>query len=453
MEPDFSYPSGPQDARIDFFLSEDRLTLTADFFPASPKGRLLVFSEVESFLHSQGVEHGLLKRELQEAIRLCNTTRQPQRQVVVARGTPPEKEVPAYWRLESGLFQDHRAQEGRVDWKEWSPFVIVREHQLLARAIAPRPGKDGMTVLGQPIPHGKKEVTFLLPGRNTLLHGGEVYAKISGRLVQDRQYFHVDDYLEVEEVGWATGHIRFPGHVLVRRGVMEGFRLWAGGDLRVGETLDATDVYAHGNLQVKGGILGKGRGLVRVGGKLEADWIENARVDVLGGAVVKKAILHAEVLINGDLMMGESGKVVQSYVCVKGDCHLAELGTDAGPARLTVGVDFVLKRRTGVLQLALTELENTLRALEALPAEDPEVQRRLAEVRQDMERKLAELNELRQAMIKPDSVLRVSGTIHVGSIVEIGAAVMEIRERMSRKQFRLGSDGHVVVEDLSPRRP
>ncbi len=450
MVTEFSFLGSKGDARIDFHLSDDAMNLTADFYPPEAGRLFLVQSQVEAFLADKGIVHGIQSRELQRAIYECNTEKKHLENVVVAVGTPPKKEVPAYWRLEPGLFQERsQTPEGKIDYKEWSPYIVVHANQLLARAVAPKPGELGYNVRGEAIPYGKKDVVKILPGRNTYIHGGEAYAKISGRLIQDRTYFHVDDALEVEEVGYATGHIKFPGHVLVKNGVLEGFKVWVGQDLKVNATLDATDVYVHGNLEVKGGVLGKMRGLVRVGGDFNADFAENAKIDVLGNAFIRKTILHSEVMVNGDFSMGESGKVLASLLMVRGNCELAEVGNPTRGARIVVGIDFVLKRKADALQLVMIDLENQKIALKSLPNPDQTALARLELLEKELAAHVQQYNDLNVKMVNNEAALKVSGHVHPSSIIELGHVVYEVREPLHRKVFRLSPDGHSIkLENL-----
>jgi uncharacterized protein (DUF342 family) len=454
MAPDFSYVRSVGDAYIDFFLSPDAMTLTADFYPANA-GRLhLVESEVVWFLTSKGITHGLNKRNLQEAIYECNTTYKVLKEVVIAQGTPPKKEVPAYWRLEPGLFQEqHHDEKQKIDYKEMSPFIIVHANQLLARAVAPVPGELGYNVRGEAIPYGKKDIVKLLPGNNTFISHGSAYAKISGRLVQEKSYFHVVDFLELEEVGYATGHIQFPGHVLIRKGVLEGFRVWVGQDLRVYSTLDASDVFVHENLEVKGGILGRFRGLVRVGKDLNADFVENAKVEVLGSVFLRKHILHSEVAVKGDLTTGENSKVITSLLMVKGNCELWEVGTPNAAAKVVVGVDFVVKRKFDTVQLSILNLQNQRNALRIIANPDEKTRQRLAQIERELEILVEKMNALNHEMIKPDSKLIARGHIYPSSIIELGHVSMQVKETLHNKMFRLSEDGkNLIIESITPEK-
>lgn len=426
------------------------MTLSADFYPAEA-GRLhLVQSQIEAFLAEKGIVYGIQTKTLQQAIYECNTGKKHLENITVAVGTPPKKEVPAYWRLEPGLFQEkHLTPDGRIDYKEWTPYIIVYANQLLARAVAPRPGELGYNVRGEAIPYGKKDVVKILPGRNTLIRGGEVYAKISGRLVQDRSYFHVDDALEVDEVGYATGHIRFPGHLLVKNGVLAGFKVWVGQDLKVNATLDATDVYVHGHLEVKGGVLGKGRGLVRVGGDFHADFAENAKIDVLGSGFIRKTILHSEVLVNGDFSMGDNGKVLASLLMVRGNCDVSEVGNATRGARIVAGIDFVLKRKADALQLTLIDLENKKFAIKSMHNPTEYDLNRLERIEAELADSLQQYNELNIKMVNHQAVLKVTGHVYPSSIIELGHVVLEVREALHRKQFSLSEDGHSIrIENI-----
>ncbi|GEM_PF-4542378 len=448
MDPTFSYLRQEGDSYVHFFLTDGDMILKADFHPATVGGMLLVGAELEETLRAEGISQGIMVQNIQEAVFGCNTSKKIIEKVLVAEGTLPVKEVPSYWRLQPELFENVQWElmgNQRLDYKEIQPFAVVHAHQVLAHAIVPKPGQNGITVKSVKIPFGKKDIVKLLPGRNTLVHNGVAYAKISGRMIQEGGYFHLDDYLEVENVDYTTGHIEFPGHMTIRHRVLEGFRVHVGGDLKINDTLDATDVYVKKNLFVHGGILGRKEGLLRVGGNLQTDFLENTQTEILGSADIKKAVLHSEVLVNGDFSMGEAGKIISSHLSVKGNCDIHQIGNESNGARVTVGVDFVLRRKSDRLKAKIVLLETEKLEYEAHKIREPTLQKKIDEIHGLLGPLVEEMNALNTTMIKRDSILRVKGALFSGAVIEIGFATLEVKENMNSRQFSLSEEGHSIV--------
>ena len=116
-----------------------------------------------------------------------------------------------------------------MDFKAISPFRMVRKGDILAR-ISPRvEGVAGIDVMGAVVPHGKSPGSSPKPGKNTLVAGDTVVAGADGRFVSGEESFWVSEVLEIRgDVDYSTGHIDFPGDVIVQGQIKQGFKVKAG---------------------------------------------------------------------------------------------------------------------------------------------------------------------------------------------------------------------------------
>ena len=146
-----------------------------------------------------------------------------------------------------------------------------------------RPGQPGKDVHGKETPFARESPENCAAGRNVERRGDELVATVDGRLAIEGGRADVDEVLLVKgEVDFHTGHIVFPGDVVIEGAVHDGFKVWSGGSIVCKSTMDAFDVNAKKDLTCAQGIIGRRRGEVRVGGELNAKYVQNCRVAARG---------------------------------------------------------------------------------------------------------------------------------------------------------------------------
>lgn len=440
----FSFGGVEGGPRVEITVSADAMNAWGTFFPATAhEGKLIVWSDLADALRNTGLREGLLEHEVQEALFRFNTGRPAIERILIARGRVPQAERPAFLKLEARFFTHHFEDRGgvQVDFKEFSPFVIVKKGELLARAILPREGVPGITIFGNEVAAGKKDIKHIKPGPHTLFAHGKVFSRIAGRFTVEGDVFDVSDTLELDGgVGYGTGNLMFPGSVIVKGVVADGFKLAAGAGITVKGPLDASEVMCHGDLACDGGIIGKKPGLVRVGGVLKALYIEHCQVEVLGKVTVAKALLHTKLFTNGNLAMEDGGRIVASTVWVRGNLSCGQLGGENGPTKVIAGSDFVVHRKMEGIRLKYHHLEEELKRdkTHGQPA-DPARLAILASL-------VAEMNGLTSELFaNPQTEVRVVGRVFEGTVLEMGYASLAVTQPLKGQVFRLSSDGKTIV--------
>lgn len=440
----FSFGGSDGGPRVEVTVAEDSMTAWGTFYSgSSPDGKLLVWSELAEVLQNSGLSSCLLDREIQEVLFLFNTSHPAPQQIVIARGRAPAAERPAFLKLEPQFFNHHFQDRGgaQVDFKEYSPFVIVKKGELLARGILPRAGTPGMTVYGTELPPGKKDIKHLKPGPHTLFAHGKVFSRIAGRFTLEGDVFDVSDTLELNAgVGYDTGNLTFPGSVTVKGVVSDGFRLVVGGTITVKGPLDASEVMCQGDLLVEGGIIGRKPGLVRTGGKVRSLFIEHCQVESLGTVSVAKALLHARVFTNTDLVLDDGGRIVSSTVWVKGNLSCTHLGGENGMVKVVAGTDFVVQRKLEAVRAKYRHLEEEVSRDKARDGAAS------AEHLQALQALVAEVNTLTPLLfVNPATEVRVAGAIHEGTVIEMGYASLTVTKPLKAQVFRMAPDGKTIL--------
>jgi len=251
----------------------------------------------------------------------------------------------------------------------------------------------------------------------------------------------VSDVLELDAgVGYGTGNLVFPGSVVVKGVVSDGFRLVAGGSITIKGPLDASEVMCHGDLTCEGGIIGKTPGLVRAGGKVKALFVEHCQVESLGSITVTKALLHAKVYTNDNLILEEGGRVVSTSVWVKGSLTCSQLGGENGPAKVVAGSDFVVQRKMETIRSRHRILEQEM-AKEKAPNREPSPEKVAA-----LGALVAEINALTPLLFcNPATEIRVSGRVFEGTVIEMGYAALTVTRQTKAQSYRLSPDGKTVI--------
>ncbi|MDR2072493.1 MAG: FapA family protein, partial [Spirochaetaceae bacterium] len=262
-------PGGKNDANVSVIFSEDKLELRADFYPPMAGGKPLSVDYIASALNRLNVVYGILWENIQRAVTSCNLNHKIIRDLVIARGNPPVNEVLEYYQINPNLKAPEPDRQGndRIDHRSYSPFIIVKKGQALAKLKSRKAGKEGKDIYGTVLPHGTLRPEGVSAGANTRSDGTFIYADINGQLVIDKGVLTVQNSLVVKgAVDYRTGHIIFPGDVEIEGPVSDGFKIYSGGSVTIKQTFDVTDAITKTDLTVSGGIIGRGRALVKVGG-------------------------------------------------------------------------------------------------------------------------------------------------------------------------------------------
>lgn len=464
-----------------FFLSiaEDGMTAFATFKPPASGGNALELADIEAVLISEELVFGIDWEQIRTSLYRCSKEHINIERVVIAKGLRPVPQVPACLLFapsiqnQSRIFRqidskgeyhpistddnselvdcDAEEHAGRVDHRERNSVQVIHQGQVLAKRLPLRPGRFGTNVCGEQIPFEEVKLSLLRPGQNTEEKDGRVISQISGRLVWDKEQFGVDSNIEISgEVGYATGNIRFPGNVLLKGEIQDGFRIWSGGNIYSKATIDATEIFCKGDLRSTEGILGRNGGLVRVKGEIEAKFIENCRVDAFGSIHIKHAVMGSSLNTLADINL-EKGKAVGGRFCFGGVMKAAQLGNEAGVRTVcNGGVNFIQLRQLEHAQQRLAELSSAGVSADSRPtggalipkATQAQIERELTSLQNEISRLL----EATQAA--GQSCLEVSGVIFPGTVIRFGSLERIIQEKLQGKRFRPSED-QVLVESLS----
>lgn len=445
-----------RDARVEVLINEEGMSATASFFPAVGDGRILEPDSVESILELRGVIHGIDRDLLAEVIFDVNTSHRIREGVVIAVGDPPRPSRPAYYRVLGELNEPPPVdlESNRVDYRQISRLPIVRAGQTIARLEPEVEGVDGATVRGDDIPFGNEEVVQLQPGKNTEVDEDCVVAAVGGQLQVTNNEFFVEDRLKINgEVGYGTGSIEFPGDVVLKGEIKDGFHIWVGGDITAAGTVDVSEIYCRGNFDSLGGLVGRGKALLRAGGHVQARFIGNCYVESTSSVFVKQYVYNSYVGCIDRLATGDKGRVVGGVVTAAQGVRCTSLGNDANAlTTVRVGIDFIAERKFRLSKEKHEKLSIKLNQLLERAGEEPtdrqlDIIHRIEESRNQLTAQMGDLAA--ELDSHEDARVIVDGDVFPGVQIQICRATYIVEEKMKHVSFSLEKEtGRVVPAPL-----
>lgn len=343
-------------------ISEDKMTVTARFYPPSTDGRLLDKDGIITDLAMVGVKAGVDEKAVEEFLdnrEYCTT-------YTLARGIEPiqgkDAEITYHFNTEVSL-KPTINEDGTVDFHNLNNIARVNAGDVLATLTKEDLGHPGINVCGEIIKPREVKHKKLKYGRNIRITEDklQIITEVAGHasLVEDKVF--VSNIYEVENVDASTGDINYDGNVLVKGNVRSGYTIIAKGNIEVNGVIEGAVLRADGDILLKRGIQGMGKADVECEGNLVAKFIENARV-VAGGFIQTDSIMHSKVSAKGEIEISGkkgfvTGGVVRSSKMICAKNIGSPMGTDTV---LEVGVDPVMKERYQVLQSEIRESEKVL---------------------------------------------------------------------------------------------
>jgi len=446
------------DGRIELTFLDNDLEVRGDFFPPYGDGTPISGEYITSLFERSQVVYGIQHDEIYEAFNACVNNQEIVRDVLMARGDPPVDEVPEYLQLNPYLGVKN-VQDGdeNIDYKERSAFVIVKKGQALAKQKHARQGKDGTSVRGEVIKYKTTKKETLAGGENTKMEGRFLVSCINGQFVRTGGVLSVRDYLVIKgPVGYATGNIIFPGDVKIEGPVSDGFKIYSGGSVTIKQTFDVTDSVTKKDLNVAGGIIGRGRAIVKVGGILKTKFIDNCHVAARKNIFVDSEIISSSIFTLETLEMGDKGKIVGGEIHALKGIRAGSIGKEAGrAAKIHCGIDFVQEQEREKNNSILKTLAIKTHRLEEL-MKDPSTDEakkekikifldKLAEEQQKAQNKISEL--LGKLNTYEDATVEVKDEIEPGVLIEICHAALFVTESLKKVKLRLDKETRKLIID------
>jgi len=438
-------------------ISEDSMSATVRFYPASDTGKRMSIEEFLRDLHYKNIKSGIQMQVLQDHFQsegiYCTD-------LIVAKGREPRHGTDA--RIEYYFNTDVNAkpamnEDGSVDYFNLNVINHCRKGEVLARIIPEDPGDPGMSIYGNRIkPRDVKKAVFKY-GKNILLSDDRlsISSLVDGHVMLTGNDVFVSDVYTVENVDTATGNIDFSGSVQINGNVATNFVVKAGGDVVINGVVEGAHIEAGGNIIIARGMNGMSRGTLKAGGNIVAKFLENATAEA-EGYVATESSLHSNIIAGTDVLVsGRRGFITGGHVQAVDKIDVKTLGAVMGASTLVeVGINPKLKADFTRLQKEITDIVGEIKASQPIIAnflekkakgvrftDDQlkyikEIAAQLEANKKELDIKNVEIKSMQQ-LFDPHkkAVVIVRGEVYPGTTITINDASMTVQKGYTYCRF------------------
>lgn len=464
-----SYTGNPFNEKVQISLSTDNMLVWCRFYPPAETGRALMEEDFYDEFKHKNIVHGVDEEKIKSLL----NNREYCTEYLIAKGTPPtvgkDAKVEYYFSTNRSLKPKHN-EDGSVNYHELDIISKVQKDQLIARLIPAIPGQPGQNVLGEEIKARDVQNMKLSYANNIRISedGTELYSEVTGHasLVQGKVF--VSGVYEVPaDVDNSVGDIEYPGNVSVKGNVKSGFVIKADGDIVVEGVVEGAQLYAGGQIVVKRGIHGMGKGLLSAKGNIIIKFIESATVKA-GGYVETESIIQSHVSANTEINVnGGKGFIMGGTVRASSKVSARTFGSEMGTiTNIEVGVEPEKLEHYGELQQQAKEISKKIEEIRpillnyseklkngiTLPADKLEYMKKEVITLKELQGQLAPINEeinaLRTEFIGAGRAkVEVQNIIYPGVTIKISDLSTTTKTERKYCQFLKG-DGEIKIVNL-----
>ncbi|MBF9014022.1 MULTISPECIES: DUF342 domain-containing protein [unclassified Oceanispirochaeta] len=343
------------DSKIEITISQDEMLVTADLFPPLGSGKVLTAFDVFEQLHGLSItENAICKKKVHKYINEIEKERKVYREITIARGTQPTPHIPSYTQIiydfkncqSVSPEKTEHENKAQVDHKKFSSICIIRKGTLVARKYDPIEGKNGKSVTGEVIPFQTAKIKDIKLGKNIeLLENNDIVTTKDGEIVFNKNELSLNNILNLNQgVSYKTGHIKFPGTIIIKGEVEDDFNIIAENNIYVHNALAASNIYCGGNLIVEnGGIIGRKHNKIKVVGSVKSLYVENVIIEALQNIFIEKSAFGSTLSSNDTITFGEKSKLIGGKVYAKNGINCHDIGNESGAiTEIYCGDDFAI---------------------------------------------------------------------------------------------------------------
>lgn len=331
--------------RLEFLISADGVACSCSYEPATTGGTPLTESELQGFLAQFKITTGLIP---EAAACLLNSAASGKALdgLLLAQGELMVPGEDSYIDLaitdDLAKEKDTAEDDGTVDLRRVQSFLNVDAGDLVARVHPPGAGTPGMTVSGKVIAPLPGTSIKLELGQNVRLadDGATVYAEATGRVYCHGNEISVEDIYEIAgDVDFKVGNIAFKGFVEVKGDVLDGFTVKATKGIKVHGIIGVCSLESDGDVFFSG-MNGQGKGQIRCGGVLSANFIYDTAIECAGDIAAEIEIRNCQIRSLGAVRVNKGGLAGGECIAL-GGIESGSLGNVSSlRTRVVVGVHY-----------------------------------------------------------------------------------------------------------------
>ncbi|HID69759.1 MAG TPA: DUF342 domain-containing protein [Desulfobacterales bacterium] len=432
-------------------LSEDKMQADISLFPPVNDCPELTGKILFDILTEKGIRIGLELENLENLLARCKNEKVILRNETIARGLLPINGKDSFLRfaIEIGPLPGKMMGNGKIDFRERKMFVGVKKKQIIATRIAATNGTPGVNVLGEEVPQtpGKNLPVVISDDTEFDEESGIIRATRRGilSLVNENSIKVCAKQVISGNIDYSTGNIESQDAVEIGGTILPGFKVTTHGDLLLGGNARSAAINCHGNLVVKGGIIGK-QCDINVQGDADFNFMEQGRLRANGKTIIRKQAYYCKIMADGDIHCKENSQIMAAVLMSGANLSVGNVGSPKSPpARLAAGVSPDHYLRYLEMQYQLRSIEQ-----ERLTFLQRHGMNKKTALRESLEESINTLyHEMATLNLIPNSAddsgleyiqkitITVKGTIFSGTELQIGNATTTIHKHLRAVCFSL----------------
>lgn len=347
-------------------------------------------------------------------------------------------------------------EDGSVDFRNLNIIQNVEEGQLLVSRVPPTDGTDGVLVTGEVDPAKKGKDVLLPKGKRVKISedGLQLLADRDGNVELIDGKVSVSNTMTINgNVDLATGNLSYNGDIVIQGNVLTGFSVTALGSINVDGFVEASTLKADGDIVLKNGIQGSGRGKIMAGGNINAKFIEMAEV-YAKGVIATNAIMNSTVESESDIIVsGRRGFIIGGLCKALNKIQATGLGNISEiPTTLEVGFTEESLKKMVSLEQEIEKLSHELDAIEqnmnSFKTNINKIDLMRAKIEKSAKytsctKEYKRLRDLKEKAQTPR--VDIEKTINVGSVLFIKSDIYVVKNTMKSTSFRFGTTNRIVT--------
>ena len=255
--------------------------------------------------------------------------------VILATGIRPQTGADGWYEFffDINLKKEPKLlEDGSVDYQNIKWSELVRKGDVVAKYHEPEPGKPGINILGDEVPAKKgRELRHLTCKGVTLEPDRKTYiASMDGKIEYRGGGLEVTNILVQDSVTQATGNVEFNGSVYVRGEVGDGAVIRAEKDILVDGFVEGAVLEAGGDIILRKGNNGDGRGRLKANGSVMGRFFERANVKA-GKHINANYCLNSVLWADGRIeIAGKNGSLAGGSAYAAQGINAFNIGNAAG---------------------------------------------------------------------------------------------------------------------------
>jgi uncharacterized protein len=356
----------------------------------------------------------------------------------------------------------HIKDDGHIDYKEIDIICSANKDDLLIKKIPATQGDSGTDVFGNELP-GKfgKDInitagpgTYKDPKDASIIkaaNDGVITFNSKSLIVEVQKLYAIPGCVD-----FSTGNVHVKSSVDIGGDVKTGFSITTPYDINVKGRIEHAEIICDGNLNVKGGIVGDSKQIIKVGGDIHTGYIRDQHIICKGGVYAGTEISGSLIESGDDVtLVKPDGRIVGGKIVANSKIVAGSAGNKYDvPTILEVGVNFEHREAYIKKFEQITESHKQAETIkkkmelmdESLP--DPGMNNAYKALKdqhkgavEHWERMCADLKEIEKDYFNVDNpVVMITKTVFNGVTVKIRHAVYEVKKDMTHVMFKLNGD-------------